>query len=160
MKTLWATIAVTLAIAALPPSANAEPATGTWLAGVVSFLSADPVGAHMVERYPASITVASPIAQYPGALGYADPKSRSIWIDPAAIQSSAVPVSDRDALAACTLVHEAAHLRYPRAEHDIAMLYGYLCMDRLGASQYLKDVTYERIRGVLSSSVPVDREHE
>ena len=124
----------------------------TWLAGILALLlSLDPVGSYLTRLYPEHINVASPIPQSPGAFGYVEWDTRQVWVDPEAIYrwGPYLTQHDLDAIAACALVHESAHLRFPRREHEIAMIYGYMCLDRLGASAQVKDHVYRQIEATV-----------
>ena len=50
---------------------------------------------------------------------------------------------------ACLLVHEAAHLTFKddstRGLEEVPYLYEYVCLDRLGAPQWLKDDRYRQM---------------
>ena len=53
---------------------------------------------------------------------------------------------DQVVYGACTLAHEVTHFRYGSG-HELPYLHEYVCLDRLGAPQWLKDSTYRRLQG-------------
>ena len=52
---------------------------------------------------------------------------------------------ERNVWGACVLVHEAVHLRYNTYEEDIPLARQYVCLDRLGAPESMKDWVYSRL---------------
>ena len=58
---------------------------------------------------------------------------------------TALSEKDRRDQAACVLPHEAAHIRFRTASEEIPLLYTYVCLDRVGASQWLKDAIYQQL---------------
>ena len=113
-----------------------------WIASLLLLLAAlDPVGHAMTAR--TTIKTAVPLPVNGWALGESDVRTRTIWLNPISI--GIMGGEDREALAACTIVHEAAHLKYPRAEHEVAFWAGYVCLDRLGASRELRDAVYRQM---------------
>lgn len=46
---------------------------------------------------------------------------------------------------ACVLVHEAIHARYRVSSEELPLVYQYVCLDRVGAPQWMKDQVYERL---------------
>lgn len=53
--------------------------------------------------------------------------------------------NDRIVYAACMLSHEAQHVRLRTASEEVPLLYQYVCLERLGASQGLKDDVYRQL---------------
>ena len=52
---------------------------------------------------------------------------------------------DHRVWAACVLAHEAAHLRFQARTEDIPLAMQYVCLDRLGAAWYLKQMVYQQM---------------
>ena len=126
-----------------------------WIAGLLLLLAAlDPVGSALVARTQPVIRTAVPLPVNGWALGESDVRARTIWLNPISI--GIMGGEDREALAACTIVHEAAHLRYPRAEHEVAFWAGYVCLDRLGASRELRDVVYGQMMEAITPNPESD----
>ena len=125
-----------------------------WIASLLILLAAlDPVGHAMTAR--TTIREATPLPVNGWALGESDVRTRGIWLNPISI--GIMGGSDREALAACTIVHEAAHLKYPRfVEHEVAFWAGYVCLDRLGASRELRDVVYRQMMEAINPNPESD----
>jgi hypothetical protein len=129
-----------------------------WILAVLLWLSTgDLLGALLVSPYASSIVVSSPL-RTPNAMAETD--GHTIWIDRGAIET--IPGGPEGAMtvAACSLVHEAAHIRYPGLGHEVAYLWGYVCLERMGAPKWLRDGVYQQALSELQKSTRSREERE
>jgi hypothetical protein len=53
---------------------------------------------------------------------------------------------------ACTLAHEGAHLHFRTSNETVPLMQQYICLDRAGAPQVLKDHVYGELQRALAPS--------
>ena len=125
------------------------------LAGVIAwFLSisflADPVSHALVSSYRNAIREESPIiragVQYDG---WYDGHTGAISIDWPRIRALLPREDDARAVAACLAVHEAVHRELGDASHRLPLLHQYVCLDRMGAPEWIKDMAYWQLERLM-----------
>ena len=119
----------------------------TWL------LNQDPLNAFWVKQVP--VRVESPIIR--------DGKQYDAWgnwspnyiaIDLPGIMAKGTAEHQQRIWAACLLAHEAQHVRLRTPYHERAYLYQYVCLDRLGATEGMKQALYN----LMLADLPRDME--
>jgi len=115
---------------------------------VAAFLllaAADPVGFGMASAYPVTES-ATPIN---GHRAYASWPPYRYSVQTAWFEEAYPGPYNRMALA-CTLAHEGAHLHFRTSNETVPLMQQYICLDRVGAPQVLKDHVYGELKRALT----------
>lgn len=124
----------------------------------------DPVSLAVVQPAQASIREESPIVRGGVSyLGWFDFRTGAISIDLPAIRRmyAGFEPGAADKYAACLAVHEAVHRELGNASHRLPLLHQYVCLDRMGAPWWMKDVVYQQLAAIMAPPVGMaEREDE
>ena len=122
--------------------------TGLIASAMLLLLSHDPHGYRMYEPFQSLMTIVSPIIVNNNRFDcYAwwTTTSKAVACDPFTIQKNISDKKQAPIWMACLLVHESVHMRNLDSTEEYPLTRQYVCLDRLGAPQWMKDWVYQRL---------------
>ena len=116
----------------------------------------DPVGWYYATRYEIRAQSAAwPDGRHFAGLAFWNPNYMVVdlpWI----WANEGLSANDKVIFAMCVLPHEAEHIRSRSAEELNPLRASYVCIDRAGGSQSLKDGVYEAMRSLTQRDPEAD----